>query len=60
MIQITYKNASGEFLGTLQPPKGWTIGDLKKEIDLAREAHGVDLRAYMTLTTHPAQERASA
>ena len=38
MILITYKSAAGELLGTLRPPKGWTLGDLKKEVDQAREA----------------------
>lgn len=60
MILITYKSTAGELLGTLRPPKGWTLSDLKKEVDRAREAHGGDLRAYMTLTAHPASERASA
>ena len=61
MIQITYKNAAGKIIGRFQPPRGWTLGDLKKEIDTARAAHSGDLRAYMTITSTTAQqERVSA
>lgn len=50
MILIIYRNATGKLLGTFQPPKGWTFGDLKREIDRGREANGGDLWAYITLT----------
>ncbi len=60
LIPITYRSIAGEFIGTLQPPKGWTLGDLKAEIDRARAAHGGDLRAYMTVTARAVTERRTA
>lgn len=63
MIRITYKNAARKIVGSFAPPMGWTLGDLKRDIERTNAAYGGGIRAYMAVTkkaTAPAPERASA
>ncbi len=63
LIRITYKNAARKIIGSFAPPMGWTLGDLKRDIERTNAAYGGGIRAYMTVAKEastPAPERASA
>lgn len=49
MILIYYKDAAGNIFDYMIPPEGWTIGQLKKEIDGFNALHGGGTRAYAEL-----------
>lgn len=45
MIQLTYKTATGEMIRQFTPPKGWTLRDLKNDLDRATAIHAQASRA---------------
>ncbi len=49
MILIYYKDVAGNIFDYMIPPEGWTIGQLKKEIDGFNALHGGGVRAYAEL-----------
>lgn len=59
MIQLTYRTTSGETIRQFTPLKGWTLRDLKNDLDRATAVHGITVRAFMRLNSAQAS-RASA
>lgn len=60
MIQIAYKNAAKEIVSLFHPPKGWTLGDLKADLDRTNETHGGGIRAYIVPVRAASAQGASA
>lgn len=49
MILIYYKDAAGNIYDYMIPPEGWTIGQVKREIDGFNALHGGSTSAYAEL-----------
>lgn len=49
MILIYYRNAAGKICDYMRPPAGWTLGQVKREIENFNALHGGGFRAYMEL-----------
>ena len=49
MILIYYKDAAGHICDYMIPPEGWTIGQVKQEIDGFNALHGGRTKAYAEL-----------
>lgn len=47
MILIYYRDAAGKICDYMVPPAGWTLGQVKREIESFNILHGGGVRAYM-------------
>lgn len=47
MLLIYYRDAAGKICDYMRPPAGWTLGQVKREIENFNTLHDGRVRAYM-------------
>lgn len=49
LLKLTYRTGSGEIVRRFTPPRGWTMADLKNDLDRASAECGTTVRAFVRL-----------
>ena len=55
MLLIYYRDAAGKICDYMRPPAGWTLGQIKQEIESFNSLHGGGFRAHLRSEEHTSE-----